>query len=418
MPTTVLAAQVAAGVYKDIYFGMNLRSIPGATYPIGENFSNLPMPADSPYRCGWWYRKQFDVPAADAGETFSLQFDGINYSADIWVNGKRIADQSQVRGAYRTYEFDISRPFTPAQRTSSRSRCFRPTEKSLAINWVDWSPMPPDKEHGTLVERYAWLRAARSRCGIRQCSLTSRTTRLQTALLTVTADLRNESSRAIQGEAVADVAGRHLVAAGQHSGWRDRHRYTFARNNYPQLKLSHPRVWWPADYGDQPLENATVRFVANDRTSDSEQVRFGVREITSEFTARGHRLFRINGKPILIRGGGWTPDMMLRNSHDRLVQQFDLVRDLHLNTIRLEGKMESDDFFRLADERGVLVMAGWCCCDYWEKWTEWSADDMHIAAASLESQLLRMRSHPSVLGLDVRQRQSAARPRSNADTAR
>ncbi len=129
-----------------------------------------------------------------------------------------------------------------------------------------------------------------------------------------------------------------------------------------------------------------------------EQVTFGVREITSEFTPQGHRLFRINGQPILIRGGGWAPDMMLRSSHDRLVQQFDLVRDLHLNTIRLEGKIESDEFLRLADERGVLVLAGWCCCDYWEKWTEWSAGDIHIAAASLESQLLRMRSHPSVLG--------------------
>ena len=49
-------------MYKDIFFGMNLRSIPGTTYPIGENFSKLPMPADSPYRCGWWYRTQFDVP--------------------------------------------------------------------------------------------------------------------------------------------------------------------------------------------------------------------------------------------------------------------------------------------------------------------------------------------------------------------
>ena len=108
-------------------------------------------------------------------------------------------------------------------------------------------------------------------------------------------------------------------------------------------------------------------------------------------------MFRINGKPILIRGGGWSPDMMLRSSHDRLVDEFDLVRDLHLNTIRLEGKMESDDFLRLADERGVLVMAGWCCCDYWEQWSEWSADDLHVAAASLESQLLKLRSHPSVL---------------------
>src|SRR6516225_1227468 len=62
VPTTVLAAQVAAGIYKDIYYGTNLRSISGATYPIGENFSNLPMPADSPYHCAWWYRTDFSLP--------------------------------------------------------------------------------------------------------------------------------------------------------------------------------------------------------------------------------------------------------------------------------------------------------------------------------------------------------------------
>src|ERR1700759_2256785 len=56
VPATVLAAQVAAGEFKQPYFGMNLRNIPGTSYPIGKNFSNLPMPDDSPYRCGWWYR--------------------------------------------------------------------------------------------------------------------------------------------------------------------------------------------------------------------------------------------------------------------------------------------------------------------------------------------------------------------------
>ena len=100
---------------------------------------------------------------------------------------------------------------------------------------------------------------------------------------------------------------------------------------------------------------------------------------------------------------------MLRSWHERLVEEFDLVRDLHLNTVRLEGKMESEDFLRLADERGVLVLAGWCCCDYWEKWSEWSTDDLHIAAASLESQMLTVAQPSQCAGLDVRQRQPTAR---------
>ena len=70
---------------------------------------------------------------------------------------------------------------------------------------------------------------------------------------------------------------------------------------------------------------------------------------------------------------------------------------MNLNTIRLEGKLETDDFYNLADQQGVLIMAGWCCCDHWELWKQWKPGDLEIATASLRSQILRMRSHPSML---------------------
>ncbi len=395
VPTTVLAAQVAAGLYKDIYFGTNLRSIPGTTYPIGENFSNLPMPADSPYRCGWWYRNQFRMPASEPGARFHLQFDGINYSADIWLNGKRIADQSQVRGAYRTYEFDVTHELRPAADNVVAVEVFPPTEKSLAMNWVDWNPMPPDKDMGL----WSTVRLVVSGpVAMRNTAVFTHfeDDSLQTALLTVTTDLSNASAASLEGDVIGDVAGRRVsqrvsIPAGQTI------TVNFRPDAFPQLRLAQPHIWWPIDYGVHPLQTAAVRFVANGRILDQQQIQFGVREITSEFTGNGHRLFRINGKPIFIRGGGWAPDMLLRSSSQKLHDEFAMVRDLHLNTIRLEGKMESDEFFRLADQYGILVLAGWCCCDYWEKWSDWSTEDLHIAAASLQSQMLMLRSHPSVL---------------------
>ena len=114
-------------------------------------------------------------------------------------------------------------------------------------------------------------------------------------------------------------------------------------------------------------------------------------------TANGSRLFRVNGKPILIRGGGWSQDMLLRSDEKRLRDQFRMVRDLNLNTIRLEGKLDTDEFFRLADEQGILVLAGWCCCDHWEHWKDWTPEDLAIAKASLRAQMLRLRHHPSLL---------------------
>ena len=89
--------------------------------------------------------------------------------------------------------------------------------------------------------------------------------------------------------------------------------------------------------------------------------------------------------------------MMLREDRERLADEFRYVRDMGLNTIRLEGKLESDDFFAMADQQGILVMAGWCCCDFWERWNKWKPEDLEIAKASLRDQMYRLRGHPSLV---------------------
>ncbi len=150
--------------------------------------------------------------------------------------------------------------------------------------------------------------------------------------------------------------------------------------------------------GDPHLETLTMSVRSQSQTMDEKTIQFGIREITSEFAANGGgRLFRVNGKPILIRGGGWSQDMLLRSDPERLREQFRMVQDLNLNTIRLEGKLDTDDFFNLADRNGILVMLGWCCCDHWERWQTWTPEDLTIATASLRSQMLRLRYHPSLL---------------------
>jgi exo-1,4-beta-D-glucosaminidase len=89
--------------------------------------------------------------------------------------------------------------------------------------------------------------------------------------------------------------------------------------------------------------------------------------------------------------------MLLREDSQRLQDEFRYVRDMGLNTIRLEGKLETQEFFDLADHKGVLVMAGWCCCDFWERWPRWKPADYEIAKQSLRDQIYRLRSHPSLL---------------------
>ncbi|MGA2535244.1 MAG: sugar-binding domain-containing protein, partial [Terracidiphilus sp.] len=396
VPSTVLASQAAAGMYPDPYFGMNLRQIPGTTYPIGGIFANMPMAQDSPYRCGWWYRTEFTVPAgAPEGERQWLHFGGINYRGDVWLNGHKVADSAKVAGAYRTYDFDVTELLKPGAKNVLAVETFAPTEKDLGINWVDWNPCPPDKDMG-LWGAVDLVSTGRVTLGSPFVVTHFIDSALRTAELTVYAELHNASDHVVRGTVEGTVAGIKIEQPVELAAREDR-SVNFAPEQFAQLRVRDPKPWWPRQMGEAHLERLTLSFREQAEVTDEQSVEFGIREITSELTANGNRLFRVNGKPILIRGAGWSQDMLLRTDERRLQDQFRLVEDMNLNTIRLEGKLETDDFFRIADRDGILVMLGWCCCDHWEHWKDWTADDLGIATASLRSQMLRLRHHASLL---------------------
>jgi exo-1,4-beta-D-glucosaminidase len=395
VPSTVLAAQTANKVFPDPYFGTNLRNIPGTSYPIGQNFSNLPMPQDSPYRCGWWYRTEFNAPTTSGHDhRFWLHFGGINYTGEVWVNGHRVADQSQIAGAYRTYEFDVTEFLKPGANVLA-VETFAPTEKDLGINWVDWNPCPPDKDMGLWGDVDLVATGAvtlRSPMAVTHFADAS----LAVANLTVYAELHNSTDHAVKGLVRGTAAGIKFEQPVELAANEDK-TVVFTPEQFPALHVHNPTPWWPYQMGEPHLERLTMSFADQGGETDQQSVDFGFREVTSEFTATGGRLFRVNGKSILIRGAGWSQDMLLRTDDNRLRDQIHLVRDMHLNTIRLEGKLETEEFFHLADQQGILVMLGWCCCDHWERWNTWTPDDLKIATASLRAQLLRLRHHASLL---------------------
>lgn len=395
IPATVLAAQAAAGAVPDPYYGDNLRKLPGVSYPLGQNFANLPMPADSPYACGWWYRTEFTAPAASRDGRYWLHFGGINYRGEIWLNGKRIADRTQVAGAYRTYDFDVTDALKPGTVNVLAVETFVPTEKDLGINWVDWNPCPPDKDMGLwgsvdLVATSAIT--VKSPAAFTHFAEGS----IDKPELTVYAELHNAADHSISGVVSGTAAGVHFEEPVELAAHEDR-TVVFTPEKFTQLQLHDAKLWWPRQMGEPHLELLTVSFSAQGHVLDETETKFGIREITSEYTANGSRLFRINGKPILIRGAGWSQDMLLRTDEKRLRNQIRLVEDMHLNTIRLEGKLETEDFFRITDERGILVLLGWCCCDHWEHWKDWTPEDLTIATESLRAQMLRLRQHASLL---------------------
>jgi exo-1,4-beta-D-glucosaminidase len=395
VPTTVVAALVADKTYPDPYYGKNLRDIPGTTYPIGKNFSLLSIPKGSPFRCSWWYRTEFTLPAGYKGRHVWLHFGGINNHANIWLNGHLVAGGRDIAGAYRTYEFDITPLLSIDGPNALAVETIAQTEKDLGINWVDWNPAPPDKDMGLWRSLYVEGSGA---VAIRNPMVVTHfaDASLNEADLTVEAELTNASDATVSGLLDGQIEDMKFGQAVTLKAGETR-TMRFVPDEFPQLRMKNPKVWWPYQMGAQNLHELTFRFTVGEDLSDQQSVRFGIREITSELNAQGARQFYVNGRKILIRGGGWSPDMLLRADHARLETDFGYVRDMNLNAIRLEGKMETDDFYDLADERGVLIMAGWCCCDHWEQWKHWQPGDLEIATASLRSQILRMRSHPSLL---------------------
>ena len=395
VPTTVVAALVKQKVYPDPDFGMNLRSIPGVTYPIGMNFSNLPMQPDSPFAVSWWYRKQFVIPGSFKGKSTWLQFGGINYRANIWLNGKQIAKSEDVAGAWRTYEFNITDAAKPGQTNVLAVQTWAPTENDLAITFVDWNPAPPDKNMGL------WRAVDIVTSGpvaVRYPAVASKvdSPANDSAHLTVSAVLKNATNQPVKGTLKGRIDAVEFSQPVELAADETKD-VAFEPDKFSQLNIASPRLWWPTQMGTPNLYRLSMEFDVDGKASDRAETQFGIREISSELSSDNHRVFTINGKKILIRGGGWSPDMMLRENSQRLEDELRYVQDMGLNTVRLEGKLETQEFFDLADRKGILLMAGWCCCDFWEHWPKWKPEDFKIAEASLRDQLYRIRSHPSLV---------------------
>ena len=393
VPGTVVGALVTDKTLPDPDYGVNLRSFPGVSLGGEEPFSNRDMPADSPYRCSFWFRTEFPTPAGLANKAAWLHFLGINYRANVWLNGKKIADRSEVAGAYRAYEFRVDPLLNKSGKNALAVEVFAPEKNDLGLTWVDWNPTPPDKNMGIWREVYL---SDSGEVTLRAPFVSSKLdSDYKSAALTLSAELRNTTDHPVKAVLRADVDGKHLSQPVELAG-NESKIVRFVPAAFPPLNLAHPHLWWPYQMGDPYLYTAKFRIELGKDVSDSAATTFGIREVTSELTDKGGRLFKVNGKRVLIRGAAWAPDLLLRWSTKRLDADLNYVKHMGLNSIRLEGKTDRDEFFDKTDRLGLLVMPGWICCDMWEHWNDWTPETKKIAAASLTDQITRLRSHPSV----------------------
>ena len=392
VPSTVLAALVANKVYPDPYYGTNINNLPGIIpYPKRE------MPDDSPFKVAWWYRTEFKIPADFKNMHTWLQFHSINYKANVWLNGKLIADTTTIEGAYRLFSLDISNAARPGENNCLALEIFPPKKLDLTITWVDWNPTTPDRGMGI------WYDVSVHATGAVAIENPHVVTKLNLpstdqAKLTVTAEVRNADTKPVKGVIKGTI---EKISFSQEVSLEagETKLVSFLPDAYPQLVVAKPRLWWPHTVGPQNLYDLNLTFDVSGKITDTKKVRFGIREITSwinDFDKHHTKVFQVNGKNIVIRGGGYVQDLMLRPSNERIDADLLYAKHMNLNTLRMEAPRGSDYLFERCDEEGILLMVGWCCCSTWEGWKNWTPHTADVAELSWKDQIVHLRNHPSV----------------------
>ncbi len=388
VPSTILGSLVKDSIYKDIFFGENLEKIPT------EQFKKP-----------WWYRTELVIPKAKGNRTVELVFDGINYRASVWFNGNLVATSDTTLGGFRRFKIDVS-PFARlGERNAVAVEVFPPTPGSLTMGFVDWNPKSPDRNMG--LWRTCELRLAGDVSINSPFVVTTLdTVTLKEAQLEISTEIQNNTGHAVSGVLIGKVGSITLdksVVLGAH----EKKLVKFTPENYKQLYIRNPRVWWTHDLGKPSLYDLKLEFRSKKLVSDSRELKFGIRTISEYFTPEGYRGYKLNGKKILIRGGGWTDHLLLDNSHENgAPRAIDYARQMNLNTIRMEGFWgESQDIYNLCDEKGILIMVGWSAQWEWQDVFGKEADefggiksseDMKLAAESWKDQVKWLRNHPSI----------------------
>jgi exo-1,4-beta-D-glucosaminidase len=184
---------------------------------------------------------------------------------------------------------------------------------------------------------------------------------LERASLTVGAELTNLCEKPVTGVLVGEVDSIAFektvrLAAGEQKV------VEFTPDQHKDLQIDQPRIWWTHDLGESHLYELSLEFLIADVTCDRCRTKFGIRRVEDYFNEQGHRGFRINGKQVLIRAGGWTDDLFLADTPQKTETQIQYVKHMNLNCIRLEGIWGEDHtLYDLCDRYGILMMVGWSC---------------------------------------------------------
>ncbi len=444
VPSTVLTGLVANKVYPDPYNGMNNMLIPDASdsfnHQFGlEKFSHLPG-EPNPWKKPYWYRTAFNVPAADKGRFFQLVFKGINYRADVWLNGKQVSDSSQMAGMFAEYFFNVSDKIIPGSENVLAVKIYQLDEPGLpappqteglgdfflnggptgdigknvtmlsSIGW-DWIPEVHDRNMG--IWQPVYLRTS-GKVVLEHPRLVTDLPKLpdtSVAHLSLQMTVTNHNSTSSAGKLQITIKPETFSGTGFTVEQRisvdanSSKEIALSKEQIKQFVLNKPHLWWPNNYGRPDLYRISIRYVEGNSLSDEISFAFGVRTVSSTATdVNGwmRREFFVNGKRVHLVGGAWVPDMMVNRDSLRYDYELQLCRNANVNLVRIwgGGLGETDDFYNAADKYGLMVWQDfWVTGDTHGEFKgspDYPADGT-IFKKNIVSTILRIRNHPSLL---------------------
>jgi exo-1,4-beta-D-glucosaminidase len=388
VPNSTLGTLVDDGVFKNIFFNRNLEKIP-----------------DSLFNVPWWYRRTFIVNNTSAGQVYRLRFNGISYRADVWLNGKKIASADSIKGSFRQFIFNIT-PYIKKGENVLAMKVSQAGPGDLNIGFVDWNPEPADNNMGI------WRDVHLLETGPVSLDQPFVVTDVDTATLdhaniTLRVNVENHSDKNINGVLKATIGNDIHISKQVSLAANESKEIILTPEEYRALSIEHPKLWWTHDLGKPNLYTLEMNFETGHKISDSRKLKFGIRTVSGYMTDKGFRGYRLNGKKVLIKGGGWTDPMLLRATPAYEEAGIDYAVHMNFNALRMEGFWgENQHLYDLCDEKGILIMVGFSCQWEWKNLMHTATDDKYgvistpdqidVATKSLRDQVIWLRDHPSI----------------------
>ncbi|EHQ25065.1 glycoside hydrolase family 2 protein [Mucilaginibacter paludis] len=445
VPCTVLGGLVANSVYPSPYFGLNNMLIPDASDEFNkayrlEKYSYIkghPNPWKNPY----WYRTIFTVPAADKGRLFQLIFKGINYRAEVWLNGVRIADSTQMVGMFAEYSLNISKqvkaggsnilavkiypldyPGLPAKEQLKALGPFYenggPTgdigKNVTMLCSAGWDWMPPVRDRNMGIWQPVYLRTT----GMVTISHPKLVTNLpglpdttKAADLALGLTLANYGGQPVNGKLRLSIMPENFAGAtltlnhtvSMQPG--EVKTIDLGAGQFKELVIKQPRLWWPNGYGRANLYRIRLQYVNQGRVLDDTSFVFGIRNVatkTTDVNGFVRREFFVNGRRVHLNGGAWVPDLMVNRDSARYDHELQLCRNANVNLVRIWGGgiTPPDQFWNDCDKYGLMVWSDfWITGDTQGEFKgspDWPLES-NVFVNNIKSTIYRIRNHPSLL---------------------